>query len=67
MADMRIATPRSPLALWQNGLVHGLVAQGGEPEPECDFDPTAVEFHRWAEEERRKILYHGTDWQTHRT
>ncbi|MDE0460197.1 MAG: phytanoyl-CoA dioxygenase family protein [Chromatiales bacterium] len=38
-----------------------------EPEPECDFDPTAVEFHRWAEEERRKILYHGTDWQTHRT
>ena len=37
------------------------------PEPECDFDPTAVEFHRWAEEERRKILYHGTDWQTHRT
>ena len=38
-----------------------------EPEPECDFDPNAVEFHKWAEEERRKILYHGTDWETHRT
>ena len=38
-----------------------------EPEPACDFDPVAVEFHRHAEEERRKILYHGTDWTTHRT
>ena len=46
------------------GLALGL---GLEPEPECDFDPKVVEFHRWAEEERRKILYHGTDWATHRT
>lgn len=38
-----------------------------EPEPSCDFDPIAVEFHRVAEEERRKILYHGTDWTVHRT
>ena len=37
------------------------------PEPACDFDPVTVEFHRHAEEERRKILYHGTDWTTHRT
>ncbi len=38
-----------------------------EPEPSCDFDPVAVEFHRVAEEERRKILYHGTQWSEHRT
>ena len=38
-----------------------------EPEPTRDFDPVAVEFHRHSEEERRKILYHGTDWTTHRT
>ena len=38
-----------------------------EPEPSCDFDPVAVAFHRVAEEERRKILYHGTDWTVHRT
>ena len=38
-----------------------------EPEPACDFDPVTVEFHRHAEEERRKILYYGTDWTTHRT
>jgi len=38
-----------------------------EPEPACDFDPVTVEFHRHAEEERRKILDHGTDWTTHRT
>ena len=51
-------------------LVRGVDTHGHfelEPEPECDFDPATVEFHRWAEEERRKILYHGTDWTTHRT
>ena len=49
-------------------LVRGVDTHGHfEPEPECDFDPKVVEFHRWAEEERRKILYHGTDWATHRT
>ena len=51
-------------------LVRGADTHGHfelEPEPECDFDPNAMEFHRWAEEERRKILYHGTDWRTHRT
>ena len=51
-------------------LVRGVDTHGHfelEPEPEFDFDPNAMEFHRWAEEERRKILYHGTDWRTHRT
>ena len=51
-------------------LVRGVDTHGHfelEPEPACDFDPRAVEFHRWSEEERRKILYHGTDWHTHRT
>ena len=51
-------------------LVRGVDTHGHfelEPEPACDFDPGAVEFHRWAEEERRKILYHGTNWETHRT
>ena len=41
-------------------LVRGVDTHGHfelEPEPERDFDPTAMEFHRWAEEERRKILY----------
>lgn len=38
-----------------------------EPCPGRDFDPVAVEFHRHSEEERRKILYHGTGWDTHRT
>ena len=38
-----------------------------EPVPATDFDPAAVEFHAWAEEERRRILYHGTDWTAHRT
>ena len=50
-------------------LVRGVDTHGHfelEPEPKRDFDPTAVEFHQWAEEERRKILYHGTDWRTHR-
>ena len=38
-----------------------------EPCPGRDFDPVAVEFHRYSEEERRRILYHGTEWTTHRT
>ena len=38
-----------------------------EPEPRYDFDPVAVEFHNKSEEVRRQILYHGTDWTTHRT
>ena len=38
-----------------------------EPEPRYDFDPVAVTFHSEAEEVRRKILYHGTEWTTHRT
>jgi len=38
-----------------------------EPEPRYDFDPVSVEFHRESEEIRRQILYHGTDWKTHRT
>ncbi len=38
-----------------------------EPQPRYDFDPISVAFHETAAEERRKILYHGTDWNTHRT
>lgn len=38
-----------------------------EPEPACDFDPVAVEFHRRTEEDRRRILYHGTSRNEHRT
>ena len=38
-----------------------------EPEPRCDFDPVAVAFHKESEEIRRQILYHGTNWTTHRT
>jgi len=38
-----------------------------EPEPSCDFDPVAVEFHRRTEEDRRRILYHGTGRDEHRT
>ena len=38
-----------------------------EPEPAFDFDPVAVEFHRRTEEDRRKILYHGTGLEEHRT
>ena len=51
-------------------LVRGVDTHGHfeiEPEPEHDFDPAAVKFHRWAEEERRKILYEGTGLRTHRT
>ena len=38
-----------------------------EPEPRYDFDPVAVAFHKKSEEIRRQILYHGTNWTTHRT
>ncbi|MCP5155864.1 MAG: phytanoyl-CoA dioxygenase family protein [Ectothiorhodospiraceae bacterium] len=38
-----------------------------EPEPREDFDPIAVDFHRRAEEQQRRILYRGTDWEHHRT
>ena len=38
-----------------------------EPRPGEDFDPVAVDFHRHSEEDRRRILYHGTEWTTHRT
>ena len=51
-------------------LVRGTDTSGHfehEPVPAVDFDPVAVEFHARAEEARRQILYHGTDWQTHRT
>ena len=51
-------------------LVRGVDTHGHfelEPVPERDFDPGVVEFHKRAEEERRKILYRGTGWTTHRT
>ena len=38
-----------------------------EPEARYDFDPVTVAFHETDAEERRKIIYHGTDWKTHRT
>jgi len=38
-----------------------------EPEPACDFDPVAVEFHQRADEARRAILYKGTGRTAHRT
>jgi non-heme Fe2+,alpha-ketoglutarate-dependent halogenase len=38
-----------------------------EPEPSCDFDPVAVEFHRRAEAQQRAILYKGTGIKEHRT
>ena len=38
-----------------------------EPEPEYDFDPFAVEFHKKSNENYRNILYSDTDWTTHRT
>jgi non-heme Fe2+,alpha-ketoglutarate-dependent halogenase len=38
-----------------------------EPRPSRDFDPVAVEFHRRTEDDRRKILYHGTGLDEHQT
>ena len=38
-----------------------------EPQPRYDFDPVTVAFHEIDAEERRKIIYHGTNWTTHRT
>ena len=38
-----------------------------EPEPRYDFAPVTVAFHKESEEIRRQILYHGTNWMTHRT
>jgi non-heme Fe2+,alpha-ketoglutarate-dependent halogenase len=38
-----------------------------EPEPRYDFDPVTVAFHETDMEARRKIIYQGTDWDTHRT
>ncbi len=38
-----------------------------EPVPTSDFDPVAVEFHRRTEADRRRILYHGTGLDAHRT
>ena len=63
----QVRSDHDSVALVRGVDTHGHFEIEPEPEPECDFDPTAVEFHRWAKEERRKILYHGTDWRTHRT
>jgi ectoine hydroxylase-related dioxygenase (phytanoyl-CoA dioxygenase family) len=38
-----------------------------EPKPSRDFDPVAVAFHHRTEEDRRRILYHGTGRDEHRT
>ena len=63
----QVRSDHDSVALVRGVDTHGHFELELEPEPERDFDPTAVEFHRWAEEERRKILYHGTGRQTHRT
>jgi len=38
-----------------------------EPMPARDFDPAAVEFHRYAEDRHRQMLYQGTGRTEHRT
>ncbi len=38
-----------------------------EPEPEFDFDPIAVAFHKKSNENYRQILYSGTGIAEHRT
>ncbi len=51
-------------------LVRGVDTLGHfehEPVPTMDFDPAVVDFHARADEARRQILYHGTDWNRHRT
>ena len=38
-----------------------------EPESRYNLDPVAEEFHPESEEIRKKIMYRGTAWNTHRT
>ena len=56
---------RQTLADWDCAtLVRGVDTHGHfelEPEPACDFDPAAVEMHRRADEEQRKIYYKGAE------
>jgi hypothetical protein len=78
-ADRRIALAiryvppdtRQPASDWDSAsLVRGQDHCGHfehEPEPTCDFDPVATEFHARAEENQRAILYRGTTWKSHRT
>ena len=62
---------RQVMSEWDSAtLVRGRDGCGNfelEPEPSCDFDPIAVEFHKKADEAQRAILYRGTEWQDHRT
>ena len=61
----QIRSDNDSAALVRGEDTHGLFTH--EPEPRYDFDPVAVAFHATTAEERRKIIYHGTDWTTHRT
>ena len=65
------ADARQTLANWDSAsLVRGKDWHGHfehEPMPVHDFDPVAVEFHRYAEDRHRRILYQGTDRSEHRT
>ncbi|MDE0279479.1 MAG: phytanoyl-CoA dioxygenase family protein [Gammaproteobacteria bacterium] len=62
---------RQTLAEWDSAsLVRGTDNHGHfvhEPYPACDFDPVAVDFHRRADENQRRILYRGTGRAGHRT
>ena len=62
---------RQTLVDWDSAsLVRGRDSCGNfehEPMPARDFDPAAVEFHRYAEDRHRQMLYQGTGRTEHRT
>lgn len=62
---------RQTLADWDSAtLVRGEDTFGyfeHEPMPACDFDPVAVEYHKRAEDNHRRIVYQGTGLTEHRT
>ena len=62
---------RQTLVDWDSAsLVRGRDDCGNfehEPMPARDFDPAAVEFHRYAEDRHRQMLYQGTGRTEHRT
>lgn len=61
----QIRSDHDSAALVRGEDTHGFFEK--EPEPRYDFDPVTVAFHEMDAETRRKIIYHGTDWTTHRT
>lgn len=62
---------RQTLTDWDSAtLVRGKDTSGHfelEPMPDHDFDPVAVEFHRHAEDQHRRMLYRATGRTDHRT